>query len=89
MIIKHAKKLTKEVVVLAFPLTFLFFKLSVVFPQIRTVVAEVCGETYSKNVVKWSRKMATDVINPTKKGKFVYGPFLLQNFNQQESFLIP
>ena len=32
--------------------------------QKRTVVAEVCGETYFKNVIKWRRKTATDVINP-------------------------
>ena len=31
-----------------------------------TVVAKVCGETYSNNVIKWSRKTATDIINPAK-----------------------
>ena len=39
-----------------------------VLPQKRTLVAEVCGETYSKNVKKLSRKTATDVINPSNKG---------------------
>ena len=34
----------------------------------RTVVAKVCRETYSKtNVIKWSRKTATDVINPANE----------------------
>ena len=35
-----------------------------VLPRNRTVV---CGETYSTNIIKWSRKTATDVINPEKK----------------------
>ena len=35
-----------------------------VLPRKWTVVAEVCGETYSIKVIKWSRKTATDVINP-------------------------
>ena len=26
-------------------------------------------ETYPKNVIKWSIKMATDIINPTNKGE--------------------
>ena len=39
-------------------------------PRKRIVVAEVCGETYSKNDIRWSRKTATNVkINPTKKGE--------------------
>ena len=38
-------------------------------PQKRTVIAEVCGEIYSKNVIKWSRKMTTDVTYPAKKGE--------------------
>ena len=37
-----------------------------VLPGKRTVVADVCGETYSKNVMKWSRKTATDIDNPAK-----------------------
>ena len=32
----------------------------------QTVVAGVWEETYSKNVIKWRRKTATDVINPAK-----------------------
>ena len=37
-----------------------------VLPQKRTVVADVCGKTYSKNAMKRSRKTVTDVINTTK-----------------------
>ena len=36
-----------------------------VLPQNRTVDAIVCGETYSKNVIKWSRKTTKHVIYPT------------------------
>ena len=32
-----------------------------VLPRKRIVVAKVCGETYSKMIKKWSRKMATKV----------------------------
>ena len=38
-------------------------------PQNRAVVAEVCGEIYSKNVMKWSRKTATDIITLQRKGE--------------------
>ena len=34
-----------------------------VLPRKQIVVAKVCGETYSKNDKRWSRKMATNVKN--------------------------
>ena len=38
-----------------------------VIPRKRIMVAEVCGETYSKNDKRWSRKTVKNVvrINPT------------------------
>ena len=36
-----------------------------VLPRKRTVDAKVCGESYSKNVIKWSRKTTKHVIYPT------------------------
>ena len=38
-----------------------------VLPQKQIVADEVCRETYSKNVIKWSRKRATDIPPPPPK----------------------
>ena len=44
----------------------------------RTVVAELCWETYSKNVTKWSIKAATGIIYPVYQRGTLRERFQLQ-----------